>query len=137
MKPTDTFKYQLLDKLCSAFDVAQPADEPPTVVPTDILPSYLESDNEASRKQAQWMFSAVQSLESQRIVRMAKSKHDGGTFVDAVTLEDPEKAAHELEKLSARVAQEEAEQARAEEAVARKQAPSQGAHAQRHGRRRT
>lgn len=137
MKPTDTFKYQLLDKLCSAFDAAQSADEPPTVVPTDILPSYLESDNEASRKQAQWMFSAVQSLESQRIVRMAKSKHDGGTFVDAVTLEDPEKAAHELEKLSARVAQEEAEQARAEEAVARKQAPSQGAHAQRHGRRRT
>ncbi|MEY8437456.1 integration host factor, actinobacterial type [Atopobiaceae bacterium 24-176] len=139
MKPTDTFKYQLLDKLCSAFDAAQPADEPPTVVPADILPSYLESDNEASRKQAQWMFSAVQSLESQRIVRMAKSKHDGGTFVDAVTLEDPEKAAHELEKLSARVAQEEAEQARAEEAVARKQPSAQalGAHAQRHGRRRT
>ncbi|WP_251158521.1 integration host factor, actinobacterial type [Caniella muris] len=140
MKPTDTFKYQLLERLCAAFDGAAPADEPPTLVPSDILPSYLEHDDEASRKQAQWIFSAVQSLESQRIVRMTKSKHDGGTYVDTVTLEDADKAAHELEKLAARVAQEEAEQARAEEAVARKrQAQSQGGqtHAQRHGRRRT
>lgn len=140
MKPTDTFKYQLLERLCAAFDGAAPADEPPTLVPSDILPSYLEHDDEASRKQAQWIFSAVQSLESQRMVRMTKSKHDGGTYVDTVTLEDADKAAHELEKLAARVAQEEAEQARAEEAVARKrQAQSQGGqtHAQRHGRRRT
>lgn len=140
MKPTDTFKYQLLERLCAAFDGAAPADEPPTLVPSDILPSYLERDDEASRKQAQWIFSAVQSLESQRMVRMTKSKHDGGTYVDTVTLEDADKAAHELEKLAARVAQEEAEQARAEEAVARKrQAQSQGGqtHAQRHGRRRT
>lgn len=140
MKPTDTFKYQLLERLCTAFDGAAPVDEPPTLVPSDILPSYLERDDEASRKQAQWIFSAVQSLESQRIVRMTKSKHDGGTYVDTVTLEDADKAAHELEKLAARVAQEEAEQARAEEAVARKQQsqPQGGqAHAQRHGRRRT
>ena len=140
MKPTDTFKYQLLERLCAAFDGAAPADEPPTLVPSDILPSYLEHDDEASRKQAQWIFSAVQSLESQRMVRMTKSKHDGGTYVDTITLEDADKAAHELEKLAARVAQEEAEQARAEEAVARKrQAQSQGGqtHAQRHGRRRT
>jgi len=140
LKPTDTFKYQLLERLCAAFDGAAPADEPPTLVPSDILPSYLEHDDEASRKQAQWIFSAVQSLESQRMVRMTKSKHDGGTYVDTVTLEDADKAAHELEKLAARVAQEEAEQARAEEAVARKrQAQSQGGqtHAQRHGRRRT
>lgn len=140
LKPTDTFKYQLLERLCAAFDEAAPADEPPTLVPSDILPSYLEHDDEASRKQAQWIFSAVQSLESQRIVRMTKSKHDGGTYVDTVTLEDADKAAHELEKLAARVAQEEAEQARAEEAVARKQqSQSQGvqSHAQRHGRRRT
>lgn len=142
LKPTDTFKYQLLERLCAAFDGAAPADEPPTLLPSDILPSYLEHDDEASRKQAQWIFSAVQSLESQRIVRMTKSKHDGGTYVDTVTLEDADKAAHELEKLAARVAQEEAEQARAEEAVARKQqaqAQSQGgqSHAQRHGRRRT
>lgn len=104
MKPTDTFKFEMLSRLCAP-------GAPDTISPADVLPGYGTDDDKDAREAAQHLFSAVQSLESLRIVRMEKSKHDNGTFVDSVTLENPTKAARELDKLQARIDQENAEQA--------------------------
>ena len=103
MKQTDTFKYELLVRLC---DEAAGDNEAVELVPQDILPSYGERDTQAERKQAAHFFSAVQSLESLRIVRMHKSRHDGATYVDSIVLEDPEAAAAELAKFERRLEQE-------------------------------
>lgn len=103
MKQTDTFKYELLLRLC---DEAAHDNEAVELAPQDILPHYGERDTQAERKQAAHFFSAVQSLESLRIVRMKKSRRDGATYVDSIVLEDPEAAAAELAKFERRLEQE-------------------------------
>lgn len=103
MKQTDTFKYELLLRLC---DEAAHDNEAVELVPQDILPHYGERDTQAERKQAAHFFSAVQSLESLRIVRMKKSRRDGATYVDSIVLEDPEAASAELAKFERRLEQE-------------------------------
>lgn len=103
MKQTDTFKYELLLRLC---DEAAHDNEAVELAPQDILPHYGERDTQAERKQAAHFFSAVQSLESLRIVRMKKSRRDGATYVDSIVLEDLEAAAAELAKFERRLEQE-------------------------------
>lgn len=103
MKQTDTFKYELLLRLC---DEAAYDNEAVELAPQDILPHYGERDTQAERKQAAHFFSAVQSLESLRIVRMKKSRRDGATYVDSIVLEDLEAAAAELAKFERRLEQE-------------------------------